>query len=142
MRREGGSCRVSANKYSCTEKPKLRYFGDLTPYLTYGWESGLFVNFGQSPGSGSRKAKSMRIHPDSYTRFLCSTCFCFPFVAIFVCRLKLILKVVFAGGVQFRSGQLQLVAGEQPGLPARLQHHLPGRGERLPAPPPLHRGGL
>jgi hypothetical protein len=37
MRREGGSCGVSANEYSCTQEPK-KTFGDLTPYLTYATE--------------------------------------------------------------------------------------------------------
>jgi hypothetical protein len=30
----GGSCRISANEYSCTHGAQ-RNFGDLTPYLTY-----------------------------------------------------------------------------------------------------------
>jgi hypothetical protein len=32
---EGGSCGVSANKYSCADGAQIN-FGDLTPYLTYG----------------------------------------------------------------------------------------------------------
>ncbi len=34
MRREGGSCEVLANEYSCTHWAQIN-FGDLTPYLTY-----------------------------------------------------------------------------------------------------------
>ncbi len=32
---EGGSCWVSANKYSCAHGTQIINFGDLSPYLTY-----------------------------------------------------------------------------------------------------------
>ncbi len=37
MREDGGSSGVSANEYSCAHEAQI-YFGDLTPYLTYGYE--------------------------------------------------------------------------------------------------------